>query len=462
MNILLRFILLISVLALFGDCMDQKGNEKAAEQNQAQSRLSNVAFRGNHVLVIQDKEKNVQKVQTSNGPASARCQNEAISSPKKPSPNGKSINTFGLNLAKHYSSSVIKAHVGEEAQSSNGPKMNRNKCEKNEENAQTPKDPTSETHEKLAKEITVQKAETSKDPTSAGDQNEAIAKKPSPKAKSESDFGQTLANALQSSVMKDKNVQKAETSKDPPTSAGGQNEAIAKKPSPKAKSENDFGRNLAKAYSSPLTKASKLGEEAQSLTDPTMNDKLCHRFHWKCAKSVDGLLLIDLRCPICREEVDGKNLFNQAWFVRARQYEAQTRMAIGLSRFSVKIGEKPQSPTDPEKKKNYNCIICLGRTLDGVEYSNCKHLFHRKCIDELFKMGSDKCPICHEGVASTYKLTEQNQALARPYYGLSRFSAKEVDWAFQDYGKGSEIGKTKAKPRHSNDDITDHFYERSF
>ncbi|KAL3096316.1 hypothetical protein niasHT_025587 [Heterodera trifolii] len=42
MNILLEFVLFISVLALFCNCMDKTGKGKAARQNEEQTRPSHV------------------------------------------------------------------------------------------------------------------------------------------------------------------------------------------------------------------------------------------------------------------------------------------------------------------------------------------------------------------------------------------------------------------------------------
>ncbi|KAL3091474.1 hypothetical protein niasHS_004879 [Heterodera schachtii] len=193
---------------------------------------------------------------------------------------------------------------------------------KNEENAQTSKDP----------------------PTSAGGQDEAIPspKKPSPKGKSKSDFGLNLAKAFpgpvpkgnventraskdsaseaHKEVAKEKNEENAQTSKDP----GSQNEAIPspKKPSPKGKSKSNFDRNLAKAFPRPVPKA-KVGKEAQCSKDPTMNGQICaicldsslitdlelsechHRFHRDC---VDGWFKNNDTCPTCRNVVASRYL----------------------------------------------------------------------------------------------------------------------------------------------------------
>ncbi|KAL3081564.1 hypothetical protein niasHS_011442 [Heterodera schachtii] len=219
---------------------------------------------------------------------------------------------------------------------------------KNIENTQSSMDPASKAHKELAKEKNAENAQP-KDSTSEDGQNEAIPspKKPSPRRKSKSDFGLNLAKAFPRPVPKGKNVentqsstdsaseahkelakekneQNAQTSKDPPTSAGGQNEAIPspKKQSPKGKSKSDFGRNLAKAFPRPVPKA-KVGEKAQSSTDPTINGQFCaicldsslitdlelsechHRFHREC---VDGWFKNNDTCPTCRNVVASRYL----------------------------------------------------------------------------------------------------------------------------------------------------------
>nr|ACU12490.1 10A06 effector protein isoform 2 [Heterodera schachtii] len=173
---------------------------------------------------------------------------------------------------------------------------------------------------------TKENAQTSKDPpTSAGGQNEVIPspKKPSPKGKLKSDFGLNLAKAFPRPVPKEKNEENAQTSK-VPTSMEGQNEPIPspKKSSPKGKSKSDFALNLAKAFPRPVPKA-KMGEEAQSSKDPTMNGQICaicldaslitdlelskchHRFHREC---VDGWFKNNDTCPYCRAVVASRYL----------------------------------------------------------------------------------------------------------------------------------------------------------
>nr|AAP30834.1 putative gland protein G10A06 [Heterodera glycines] len=241
---MLRIALLISILALFGDCMD-KGKRK----------LGGISINEPSEYGTKEKEAIATKenaLTSKDPPTSAGGQNEAIPSPKKPSPKGKLKSDFGLNLAKAFPRPVPKG--------------------KKVENTLSSKDSASEAHKELAKEKNEENAQTSKVPTSMERQNEPI---PSPK-----------------------------------------------KPSPKGKSKSDFALNLAKAFPRPVAEA-KMGEEAQSSKDPTMNAKFVqfvwmhrlsltlklskchHRFHREC---VDGWFKNNDTCPYCRAVVASRYL----------------------------------------------------------------------------------------------------------------------------------------------------------
>nr|AAP30763.1 putative gland protein G8H07 [Heterodera glycines] len=103
---MLRIALLISILALFGDCMDM-----------GKRKLGGISINEPSEYGTKEKEAIATKenAQTSKDPpTSAGGQNEAIPSPKKPSPKGKLKSDFGLNLAKAFPRPVPKGRRGKE------------------------------------------------------------------------------------------------------------------------------------------------------------------------------------------------------------------------------------------------------------------------------------------------------------------------------------------------------------
>ncbi|KAL3117618.1 hypothetical protein niasHT_003277 [Heterodera trifolii] len=227
---------------------------------------------------------------------------EAIASPKKPSPKSDWESALSQNFAKFYQSPKRKTAISPLAKG------------KNIENSETSKDPASDAHRELGKEKNEENAQTSKDPpTSAGGQNKSIPspKKPSPRGKSKSDFGLNLAKAFPGPVPKGKKVENTQSST--PSASEAHKELAKEKNEENAQTSKD----------PPTSAGAKMGEEAQSSKDPTMNGQICaicldaslitdlelskchHRFHREC---VDGWFKNNDTCPYCRAVVASRYL----------------------------------------------------------------------------------------------------------------------------------------------------------
>ena len=52
------------------------------------------------------------------------------------------------------------------------------------------------------------------------------------------------------------------------------------------------------------------------------------------------------------------------------------------------------------KKNNYNfynddcCSICLEPLKNNIYMTNCNHIFHNKCIENMITFSHNKCPLC--------------------------------------------------------------------
>lgn len=94
------------------------------------------------------------------------------------------------------------------------------------------------------------------------------------------------------------------------------------------------------------------------------------------------------------------------------------------------------------------CSICLEEMIPGTRYfTNCKHVFHNTCIDELKQSGATLCPLCRfqifkdpiekeiETIArelelATEKLKEELEPIIREF--------RETFWILNEHSEGYE------------------------
>ncbi|KAL3117529.1 hypothetical protein niasHT_002846 [Heterodera trifolii] len=344
MNILLKTVLFISLLSLFGDCMEEQFGVTSKSTGTGIAESTKLRGKGKGkfggTYEVENTTQQFDKMDIDTNSEPKQNEKKDIGTNAKP----KQKKEKGLAQPKPTPENDI-AHptTADENKSSgeaqtakvsgpSGHEIAGENTSKNGENSQPSKDPAPEGHKEA---IASQKK-----PSPKSDWEIALSQKfaklyQSPKRKtaiSPVAKGKNIENTQSSKdtafeahkeLAKEKNEEKAQTSKDA-TLAGSQNESIPspKKPSPKGKSKSDFGLNLAKAFPRPVPKA-KVGEEAQPSNDPTMNGQICaicldaslitdlelskchHRFHREC---VDGWFKNNDTCPYCRAVVASRYL----------------------------------------------------------------------------------------------------------------------------------------------------------
>jgi len=97
-------------------------------------------------------------------------------------------------------------------------------------------------------------------------------------------------------------------------------------------------------------------------------------------------------------------LFSQMIFLKCTTICIQ-RQRPGVS---VQLPEQPiynpivciEISSDEEIEYNNPCSICLGEETDKLVQLNCKHTFHRDCIEEWHKTRQNTCPNCRSDMTA--------------------------------------------------------------
>ena len=85
----------------------------------------------------------------------------------------------------------------------------------------------------------------------------------------------------------------------------------------------------------------------------------------------------------------------------------QKQNCISLPKFLAMAYEKTYKP--PAAYFNYPkvyCAFCEGEIVDrqsGLELNECKHHTHKACLEDIFRVSKNRCPLCEAKIALGYE-----------------------------------------------------------